>query len=115
MKPTVLIVDDEKHSREGLRAAFDDKYECFVAKDAAEAARLMQDVPPDAVLTDLRMAGEDGMSVIERALKLPQVREKLAAQGLEVMGGTAEAFNARIRSDIESFRKVSRAAGLKPE
>ncbi|MEY4853420.1 MAG: hypothetical protein RIR32_96 [Verrucomicrobiota bacterium] len=72
MKPTVLIVDDEKHSREGLRAAFDDKYECFVAKDAAEAARLMQDVPPDAVLTDLRMAGEDGMSVIERALKLPQ-------------------------------------------
>ena len=72
MKPTVLIVDDEKHSREGLRAAFEDKYECFVAKDAAEAARLMQDVPPDAVLTDLRMAGEDGMSVIERALKLPQ-------------------------------------------
>ncbi|MEY4272245.1 MAG: hypothetical protein RL250_1111 [Verrucomicrobiota bacterium] len=72
MKPTVLIVDDEKHSREGLRAAFEDKYECFVAKDAAEAARLMQDVPPDAVLTDLRMAGEDGMSVIERALRLPQ-------------------------------------------
>ena len=70
MKPTVLIVDDEKHSREGLRAAFDDKYECFVAKDAAEAARLMQDVPPDAVLTDLRMAGEDGMAVIDRALKL---------------------------------------------
>jgi DNA-binding NtrC family response regulator len=30
----------------------------------------MQDVPPDAVLTDLRMAGEDGMAVIDRALKL---------------------------------------------
>ena len=70
MKPTVLIVDDEKHSREGLRAALEDKYETFVAKDAAEAMRLMQDVPPDAVLTDLRMAGEDGMAVIERALKL---------------------------------------------
>ena len=71
MKPTVLIVDDEKHSREGLRAALEDKYETFVAKDAAEAGRLMQDVPPDAILTDLRMAGEDGMSVIDRALKLP--------------------------------------------
>lgn len=70
MKPTVLIVDDEKHSREGLRAALEDKYETFVAKDGAEAMRLMQDVPPDAVLTDLRMAGEDGMAVIERALKL---------------------------------------------
>ncbi|MGA0132866.1 MAG: sigma-54-dependent transcriptional regulator [Opitutales bacterium] len=71
MKPTVLIVDDEKHIREGLRAAFEEKYETFVAKDAAEAARVMQDVPPDAVLTDLRMAGEDGMAVIDRALKLP--------------------------------------------
>ena len=72
MKPTVLIVDDEKHTREGLRTALEDKYETFVAKDAQEAARIMQDVPPDAVLTDLRMAGEDGMAVIDRALKLPQ-------------------------------------------
>lgn len=71
MKPTVLIVDDEKNIRDGLRAALEDRYETFVAKDAAEAARLMQDVPPDAVLTDLRMAGEDGMAVIERALRLP--------------------------------------------
>ena len=70
MKPTVLIVDDEKHTRDGLRAALEEKYETFVAKDATEAARLMQDVPPDAVLTDLRMAGEDGMAVIDRALKL---------------------------------------------
>ncbi len=70
MKPTVLIVDDEKHTREGMRAALEEKYETFVAKDAAEAARLMQDITPDAVLTDLRMAGEDGMAVIDRALKL---------------------------------------------
>ena len=55
MKPTLLIVDDEKHTREGLRAAFEDTYEVFVARDAAEAARLMQDVPPAAVITDLRM------------------------------------------------------------
>lgn len=70
MKPTVLIIDDEKNIREGLRAALEDRYETFVAKDATEAARLMQDVPPDAVLTDLRMAGADGMAVIDRALKL---------------------------------------------
>ncbi|MFZ9201208.1 MAG: sigma-54-dependent transcriptional regulator [Opitutales bacterium] len=71
MKPTLLIVDDEKHTREGLRAAFEDTYEVFVARDAVEAARLMQDVPPAAVVTDLRMAGEDGMTVLDRALRLP--------------------------------------------
>ena len=37
MKPTVLIVDDEKNIRDGLRAALEDRYETFVAKDAAEA------------------------------------------------------------------------------
>lgn len=71
MKPTLLIVDDEKHTREGLRAAFEDTYEVFVARDAVEAARVMQDVPPAVVVTDLRMAGEDGMSVLDRALRLP--------------------------------------------
>ena len=71
MKPTLLIVDDEKHTREGLRAAFEDSYEVFVARDATEAQRLMQDVPPAAVVTDLRMAGEDGMTVLDRALRLP--------------------------------------------
>lgn len=30
MKQTVLIVDDEKHIRDGLRAAFEEKYETFV-------------------------------------------------------------------------------------
>lgn len=71
LRKTLLIVDDEKHTREGLRAAFEDTYEVFVARDAAEAYRLMQDVPLDAVVTDLRMAGEDGMSVLDRALRLP--------------------------------------------
>lgn len=71
MKPTLLIVDDEKHTREGLRAAFEDTYEVFVARDAVEATRLMQDVPPAVVVTDLRMAGEDGMTVLDRALRLP--------------------------------------------
>lgn len=70
LRKTLLVVDDEKHTREGLRAAFEDTYEVFVARDGAEAARLMQDVPPDAVVTDLRMAGEDGMTVLDRALRL---------------------------------------------
>ncbi len=71
LRPTVLVVDDEKPTREGLRAALEDQYEVFVARDAEEAGRLMRDVPPDAVVTDLRMAGEDGMTVIDRALRLP--------------------------------------------
>ncbi len=71
LRPAVLVVDDEKSTREGLRAALEGDYEVFVARDAEEAGRIMRDVPPDAVVTDLRMAGEDGMTVIDRALRLP--------------------------------------------
>ena len=54
-------------------------------------------------------------AAFNRALKLPQVREKLAAQGLEIVGGSADAFAVRIREDIERFRRIALAAGIKPE
>lgn len=71
MPATVLIVEDEKHTREGLRQALDDDYDVFLARDAEDAFRLLDLERFDVVLTDLRMAGESGMSVIDRALKQP--------------------------------------------
>ena len=38
MNPNLLIVDDEKPTRDGLRAALEDRYEVYVAEDAASAA-----------------------------------------------------------------------------
>ena len=40
-KPTLLIVDDEKPTREGLRAALEDRYDVYVAEDAATACGMM--------------------------------------------------------------------------
>jgi two-component system response regulator AtoC len=37
MTPTLLIVDDEKTTREGLRAALEDRYEVYLAEDAKSA------------------------------------------------------------------------------
>ena len=71
MPHSVLIVDDEKHTREGLAAALEDDYEVYQARDAEEAFRLMDEEPFDVVLTDLRMAGKSGLKVIDHALKLP--------------------------------------------
>lgn len=71
MPNTVLIVDDEKHTREGLAAALESDYEVYMARDADEAFRLMEVTPFDVVLTDLRMAGKSGLSVIDKTLTLP--------------------------------------------
>lgn len=72
MKPLILIVDDEKNTREGLAATLEGRYEISMASNADEAFRLMDAENFDVVITDLRMAGQSGLSVIDKALQLPQ-------------------------------------------
>jgi DNA-binding NtrC family response regulator len=71
MVPSVLIVDDEKHTREGLQQALGDEYDVSVAGNADEAFNLMDSAEFDVVLTDLRMpGGKSGLKVIDKALTL---------------------------------------------
>ena len=71
MPATVLIVDDEKNTREGLSLALEEDYEVYLATGAEEAFNLMEAETFDVVLTDLRMAGKSGLKVIDKAIKLP--------------------------------------------
>lgn len=50
---------------------------------------------------------------INRALAVPLVREKLAAQGLDTAGGTPQQFADVIRADYERFVRVVKAANIK--
>ncbi|MFT3867193.1 MAG: sigma-54 dependent transcriptional regulator [Nibricoccus sp.] len=71
MVPSVLIVDDEKHTREGLQQALEDNYDVTVASSADEAFNLFDAQEFDVILTDLRMPGKSGLKVIDKALTLP--------------------------------------------
>jgi len=71
MSATILIVDDEKNTREGLCIALEEEYEVYMASGADEAFNLMEAETFDIVLTDLRMAGKSGLKVIDRAIILP--------------------------------------------
>lgn len=71
MPATILIVDDEKNTREGLSLALEEEYEVYMASSADEAFNLMEAETFDLVLTDLRMAGKSGLKVIDRAITLP--------------------------------------------
>jgi tripartite-type tricarboxylate transporter receptor subunit TctC len=52
---------------------------------------------------------------LNRALKLPDIREKYAADGIDLGGGTPQEFGTLIRTDIAKWSKVIKAAGIKPE
>src|SRR5438270_351831 len=70
-QPTILIVDDEKHTRDGLRRLLEDEYDTYVAEDIRGAMDVLEREPIDVMITDLRLGGDDGMALIERALTLP--------------------------------------------
>ena len=70
VQPTVLIVDDEKHTRDGLRRLLENDYDVYVAADIAGAMDVLEREQVDVLLTDLRLGSEDGMTLIDRALKV---------------------------------------------
>jgi len=70
LQRTVLIVDDEKHTRDGLRRLLENDYDVYVAADIAGAMDVLEREQVDVLLTDLRLGNEDGMVLIDRALKM---------------------------------------------
>jgi two-component system response regulator AtoC len=71
IQPTVLVVDDEKHTRDGLRRLLEDDYDVYVAADVAGTMDVLEREQIDILLTDLRLGSDDGMALIDRALKMP--------------------------------------------
>ncbi|MBB5351222.1 DNA-binding NtrC family response regulator [Haloferula luteola] len=72
MTPTLLIVDDEKATRDGLRAALEEEFDVIVASNREEAKAILKADTPDLLLTDLRLGGDSGMEILDDALALPQ-------------------------------------------
>ena len=71
MLPTLLIVDDERATREGLRSALEEEFDIYTAANASEAAKILKSEPIQLLLTDLRLGGDSGMQVLDTALALP--------------------------------------------
>jgi two-component system, NtrC family, response regulator AtoC len=117
MKPSLLIVEDEKTSREGLRAALEDRFEVFVAEEAASATRLLEEEHFDVLLTDFRLPNEDGMKLIKRAKSLPRppVCILMTAYGsedlaVEAMKNGADDYIAKGRLQIDELEmRIARA------
>jgi DNA-binding NtrC family response regulator len=72
MLPTLLIVDDERSTRDGLRGALEEEFDVYTAASPAEALTILKSEPVQLLLTDLRMGGETGMDLLDAALALPE-------------------------------------------
>jgi two-component system, NtrC family, response regulator AtoC len=116
-KPTLLIVDDEKPTREGLRAALEERYEVYIAEDAKAALDLLEHENFDVMLTDFRLPNEDGLKLIARAKSLPKppVCILMTAYGseeiaVEAMKRGADDYIAKGRLQIDELEmRIARA------
>lgn len=72
MQPTLLIVDDERATREGLRSALEEEFDVYTASGTAEALAILKSEPIALLLTDLRLGGDSGMDVLDATVKLPE-------------------------------------------
>ncbi|HVV71318.1 MAG TPA: sigma-54 dependent transcriptional regulator, partial [Verrucomicrobiae bacterium] len=117
MTPTLLIVDDEKTQREGLRAALEEHYDVYLAEDAKTAMELLEKDHFDVLLTDFRLPSEDGMKLIARAKSLsrPPICILMTAYGseelaVEAMKRGADDYIPKARLQIDELdMRISRA------
>jgi len=127
MKQKILIVDDEKPLRDMLAKWFSNTYECLVAPDAESAMAALGE-NPDVVLmiSDVRMPGEDGVSLVRRAKAIsPHLAcILLTAYGtvdlaVEAMKEGADDFFQKPVTDLKQFElrvaKAIRTASLERE
>ena len=113
----LLIVDDEKPTREGLRAALEDRYDVYVAEDAQSAIELLEREHFRVLLTDFRLPNEDGMKLITRAKSLsrPPACILMTAYGseelaVEAMKRGADDYIAKGRLQIDELEmRIARA------
>ena len=84
--PTLLVVEDEKNTRDGLRRYFEGKFDIYLASDVATAMNLLESQPVDVLLTDLRlMGGEEGLDMLTKSQSIarPPVAILMTAYGSE--------------------------------
>jgi len=72
MKRNILFVDDEPNILQGLRRmlrSMHDKWEMHFATSGQEALEILERVKMDAVVSDMRMPGMDGPTLLKRIMQ----------------------------------------------
>jgi PAS domain S-box-containing protein len=114
-KPRILIVDDERTSRELLGVLLSNNYECTQVSSAEEGLEKLRLEKFNLVLTDIRMPGMSGLEMVPHIKKLDPNVMVIMISGLQgesvIKAMRASAFDYIIKPfDIEQIEVVIRRA-----
>jgi len=98
---TLLIADDERNIRLGLKAMIEreypGQYKIHLASDGQQALEEYGNRPADIVLTDIRMPNMDGIVLIKRLAELPGNPVVLILSGYDDFQYAKEAIKYKVK------------------
>ncbi|MDL2232414.1 response regulator [Ruminococcaceae bacterium OttesenSCG-928-L11] len=98
---TLLIVEDETRIREGIRAIVSRSpvpvEEILESKNGEQALEILRSQPVDALITDIRMPGMDGLELVRLAQKLETPPLTVVISGYDEFTYAVEMFREGIR------------------
>src|SRR3954451_3272639 len=111
-RPRILVVDDEASIRELLEKtlAMSD-YDVDTAPDGRTALERMRLYPYDLLITDLRMPGMDGLTVIREAKRYKADLPVLVITGYSTESSAIEAANLGVNGYLTKPFRVSQVLG----
>lgn len=104
MARRIMIVDDEKNTREGLKWALESTgAEIFLADDGEQALIKLGSIPVDLIVSDLKMPKMDGMELLDH------VRDEFQQTDFVVLTG-----HGTVETAVEAMKKGAFDYLLKP-
>lgn len=108
-RPRVLVVDDEETIRELLsRTLAIAEYEVDMVPDGQTALDRLRIYPYDLLITDLRMPGVDGLSVIREARRYKADIPIIIVTGYSTEASAIEAINLGVQGYLTKPFRVPR-------
>ena len=106
---TVLVVDDEKGIRDTLEKSLrKENYRVLVASDGREALDVINHDSVDVVITDLKMAGIDGLTFLRAVKQIHPEIEVVVMTGYGTIDTAVEAIKEGAYDFIQKpFKKIT--------
>jgi excisionase family DNA binding protein len=108
-RPRILVVDDEEGIRDLLAKTLQlAEYDVDLAEDGRSALERLQLMPYDLLITDLRMPGVDGLTVIREARRLKTDLPVIIITGYSTEATAIEAIDLGVQGYLTKPFRVPR-------
>jgi signal transduction histidine kinase len=97
----ILVIDDELGPRESLRFLLKNEYRVMCADSVAQGLGLLRASPPDAVIMDIRMPGQNGIEGLREIRKIDPDLSVIMLTGYAAIGTAQKAIRHEANDYIE--------------